>query len=107
MMHRAVLACCAVTSLLASMARASDWAKWRGPEDNGVSRKPNLPTRIALNPADPNSNVIWKQPFGGRSAPIVMNGHVYIINESGSGLNDQERVMCFDEKTGKPLWEHR
>src|SRR3954454_25311869 len=106
MMHRAVLACFAFTTLVASTASASDWAHWRGPENNGVSRETNLPDRMGLDPSDPNSNLIWKQPYGGRSAPIVMNGHVYIINEAGSGPSDQERVMCFDEKTGKPIWEH-
>ncbi len=87
--------------------QASDWSHWRGPENTGVSRETNLPDRMGLDPADPNSHLLWKQSFGGRSCPIVMNGHVYIINEAGSGVTDQERVMCFDEETGKPLWEHR
>ncbi len=107
MMQRFTFACLALMIFQSQGLQADDWAHWRGPENTGVSRDKDLPERMGLDPADPNSNVVWKQPFGGRSAPIVMNGHVYIINEAGSGLTDQERVMCFDEKTGKPLWEHR
>jgi outer membrane protein assembly factor BamB len=102
-----MLLCLALCTSFATHLQASDWSHWRGPENTGVSREKNLPDRMGLDPADPKSNVVWKQPFGGRSCPIVMNGHVYIINEAGSGVTDQERVMCFDEETGKPLWEHR
>jgi outer membrane protein assembly factor BamB len=107
MMHRSLLLSLALTLLLTSHLRADNWAQWRGPESTGVSRDTNLPDKMGLDPSKPDSNLIWKQPFGGRSAPIVMNGRVYIINGVGSGLNEQERVMCFDEKTGQPIWEHR
>jgi outer membrane protein assembly factor BamB len=36
-----------------------------------------------------------------------MNGRVYIIDDAGEGINEQERVVCFDVDTGKPIWEHR
>jgi outer membrane protein assembly factor BamB len=36
-----------------------------------------------------------------------MNGRVYIIGDAGQGSNEQERVVCFDADSGKPLWEHR
>lgn len=94
-------------ALGAAPAYASDWAQWRGPENTGVSRARDLPERMSLDPADSNSNVVWKQPYGGRSAPIIMNGRVYIINGVGDRVTEQERVMCFDAETGKPLWEHR
>src|SRR5947209_4408383 len=93
--------------LAISSAPASDWAQWRGPENTGVSRERDLPERMSLDPSAPNSNIVWKQPYGGRSAPIVMNGRVYIINGAGSGPDEQERVMCFDAQTGKPLWEYK
>jgi outer membrane protein assembly factor BamB len=107
MMHRSMFYCLAMSACFATTLQASDWTHWRGPEGNGVSRETNLPDRMGLDPKDPDSNLVWKQPFGGRSCPIIMNGHVYIINEAGSGITDQERVMCFDEKTGKQVWEHR
>src|SRR4051794_24861784 len=93
--------------VLGSWSFASDWPNWRGPEQNGVSRETDLPEKFGKDPQTANSNVIWKQPYGGRSTPIVMNGRVYLINDAGEGLNEQERVMCFDADTGKVLWEYR
>lgn len=87
-------------------AAARDWIHWRGPEQNGVSREKNLPASF-----DPKlgakGNVIWQQPFGGRSAPLVMGGKLYIIQGVGEGLHEGEQVVCFDEKTGAKQWTHR
>src|SRR5262245_14161313 len=108
--QRPILCCLPVVFALClwtPATQAADWSSWRGPEQTGVSREKDLPERFSLDPKDSNSNVIWKQPYGGRSAPIVMNNRVYIINGAGEGLNEQERVMCFDAATGKVLWEHR
>lgn len=93
--------------LCSSVAVPADWAHWRGPEQTGVSREKDLPDRFSTDPKAPDSNVIWKQPFGGRATPIIMNGRVTIINGAGEGINEQERVMCFDADTGKVLWEYR
>ncbi len=83
------------------------WSHWRGPEQIGVSRDRDLPEKFSLNPKAPESNLIWKVPYGGRSTPIVQHGRVYVINKCGEGVEEQERVMCFDEKDGKVLWEHK
>src|ERR1700678_4376189 len=102
--------------LLASLAavvasadsQGSDWANWRGPTQNGVATDTNLPKKFSLNPKAPDSNLIWRVPYGGRSTPLVMNGHVYLINKVGGEgdseeerLHLQERVMCCDAETGK------
>lgn len=89
--------------LLFIPAAASDWAEWRGPARDGVSPEKDLPG--AWSPA--GENLAWKAPYGGRSAPIVMNGRVYLQNTAEKGASEQERVMCFDAYTGKLLWEHR
>jgi len=90
-----------------SKASAGNWADWRGPEHNGVSRDLGLPDKFSLNASDQNSNLLWKAPFGGRSTPIVMNGRVYLIGNVGEGSTDQERVVCFNADTGERIWEHR
>jgi outer membrane protein assembly factor BamB len=82
---------------------ASDWADWRGPARDGVSSEKGLPAKWS--PA--GENLAWKAPYGGRSAPIVMNNRVYLQNTAGKGETEQERVMCFNADTGKLLWEHR
>jgi outer membrane protein assembly factor BamB len=86
---------------------AADWTHWRGPHQNGVADDTNLPDKFGTDPADSNSNLIWKQPYGCRSTPTVMHGKVYIINSDGHGINEGERVMAFDAATGKVLWEHK
>src|SRR5947209_10339217 len=93
--------------LTAAAVRADDWAQWRGPEQTGVSRERDLPERFATNPNKPDSNLVWKKEYGGRSTPIVMNGRVFLINDAGEGLSEQERVMCFDANTGEVVWEHK
>ena len=91
----------------ARAAQAGDWAHWRGPEQNGVSRERDLPERWSPDPKAADNNLIWKAPIGARTTPIVMNGRVYLINHDGDGINLQERVMCLDANTGKVLWEHK
>lgn len=103
----ASLAAFCLVGILASAARGEDWYSWRGPEQTGVSREVDLPERWSPDPNAPDNNLIWKAPYGGRSTPIVMNGRVYLINSAGEGVNEQERVICFDANTGKLLWEHK
>ena len=96
---------------LAFPASASDWANWRGPFQNGVSPDKNLPDKFSI-----RGNVIWRAPYGSRSTPLVLNGHVYFINydadkvkvggkEEDVAETIQERVMCLDAKTGNKIWQ--
>jgi outer membrane protein assembly factor BamB len=91
---------------LAGDSSAADWIHWRGPEESGFSREKNLPGDFDPT-AKGKGNVIWKQPFGGRSSPLVMAGRLYIIQGVGDGINEGEQVVCFEEQTGKKLWEYR
>lgn len=94
-------------ALCPSALLAHDWSNWRGPEQNGVSREQGLPEKFSVDARGPESNVVWKAPYGCRATPIVMNGRVYINNQAGAKIEEQERVMCLDAKTGKKLWEQR
>jgi outer membrane protein assembly factor BamB len=85
---------------------AADWASWRGPRHNGVSPDTGLPATWSDDVKAP-ANFLWKAPYGCRSTPIVMNDRVYINNQAGDGVNEQERVMCLDTGTGKVLWEKK
>ncbi|MDY3557540.1 PQQ-binding-like beta-propeller repeat protein [Gemmata sp. JC673] len=86
-------------------ARAADWVHWRGPAQNGHSLEKGLPADFDPALKD-KGNVVWSAPFGGRSAPLVMGGRVYVIQGFGEGLSESERIVCLDEKSGKKLWEH-
>lgn len=84
-------------------AQAGDWADWRGPARDGVSQDKNLPAKWS--PA--GENLLWKAPYGGRSAPIVMGDRVFLQDPAGKGETLQERVVCLNADTGKLIWEHR
>jgi outer membrane protein assembly factor BamB len=88
-------------------ANAENWSSWRGPEQTGVSRDRDLPDTFSLDPKAKDGNVLWKAPYGGITTPVVQNGRIFLINKVGENVSQQERVMCFDAHTGKPLWEHK
>jgi outer membrane protein assembly factor BamB len=98
-----VLLLSVLVSLPGSVSLAGDWPEWRGPSRDGTSLEKGLPTKWTK----AGENLVWKQPYGGRSAPIIMGGRVFVFNSAGEGETMQERVMAFDANTGKLLWEHR
>ena len=98
---------------LAGKSTASDWLHWRGPQQTGYSTETGLPDYW-----DPNTpgkgNLVWKQPYGCRTTPLIMNGKLYITGPFGDNpgvpgpkekLLTGERVACFDAATGKLIWE--
>ena len=80
-----------------------DWPEMRGPARDGSSRETGLIDRWTLN----GENFLWRVPYGGRSAPVVMGNRVYVQNPSGRGANLQERVMALDADTGRLVWEFK
>ena len=80
-----------------------DWPEMRGPSRDGISRETGLIDKWALN----GENFLWRAPYGGRSAPIVMGNRVYVQNPAGRGVNLQERVMALDADSGKVVWEYK
>ena len=58
-----------------------DWPEARGPTRDGVSTETGLVEKWALN----GQNFLWRAPYGGRSAPIVMGNRVYVQNPAGHG----------------------
>ena len=80
-----------------------DWPELRGPNRDGSSRETGLIDKWALN----GENFLWRVPYGGRSAPIVMGNRLYVQNPAGRGTDLQERVMALDADTGKVIWEYR
>ncbi|MGH9146615.1 MAG: PQQ-binding-like beta-propeller repeat protein, partial [Vicinamibacterales bacterium] len=80
-----------------------DWPEMRGPSRDGVSQETGLVDKWAPN----GENFLWRVPYGGRSAPIVMGNRVYLQNPSGRGAELQERVIALDADTGKLIWEYK
>ena len=80
-----------------------DWPEARGPNRDGNSAETDLPSSWDIK----GTNLLWRAPYGARSAPIVMGNRVYLQNPSGRGPAMQERVMALDADTGKVVWEYK
>ena len=92
-------------------AEAQNWASWRGPEENGISRETNLVDQWSL---EDGTNVLWKSDIGGRSTPIILNGQVYLNCRTADNpalpderIHIQEQVVCFDAETGEVKWQDK
>ena len=79
-----------------------DWPELRGPRRDGISQETGLIDSWEVN----GENFLWRAPFGGRSAPIVLGNRVYVQNPSGRGPQLQERVMALNADTGSVVWEY-
>ena len=95
-----------------TIASAGDWPSWRGPNHNSISSETGL---VETWDFETKKNVLWTSEIGGRAAPIVMNGRVFLdcrtehdVSSSSKELIDaQEQVVCFDAATGEVLWKDR
>ncbi len=108
------------------VTHADDWQQWLGPNRDGTWAEDKIPeTFPATGPA-----LLWKQAIGGGySGPAVASGYVILMDrvvtpttgdetflhegEIPKNANfvrqrilGKERVLCFRESDGKPLWQH-
>jgi outer membrane protein assembly factor BamB len=87
--------------LVVASAYADDWPQWRGPARDGVWRETGILERIPASGLE----VRWRAKVGaGYSGPVVAQGRVFVTDHQFSP--EVERVLCFDEATGKSLWMH-
>jgi outer membrane protein assembly factor BamB len=112
-----------------ALGGSDDWPGWRGPTANGISPLKNVPSSWSA-----DRNVAWKTPLEGRglSSPIVWGDRIFLTADiegdavegltppkhkirgepfrhpDSTGMNHKHilKVMSFDTKTGKQLWEH-
>jgi outer membrane protein assembly factor BamB len=82
---------------------AGDWPEARGPLRDGTSAETGLIDKWTLN----GQGMLWRAPYGGRSAPVVAGNRVYLQNPSGRGADLRERVMALDADTGRLVWEYK
>ncbi len=84
--------------MMAGVARAEDWPRWRGPLGDGISREAGLVD--AWPEAGPKK--LWSAMVGvGFSSPVVVGGRVYIFTL----VDDQaETLHALDAQSGQVLW---
>jgi outer membrane protein assembly factor BamB len=90
-----------------------DWPEWGGwGSRNNTPEGKNIP--IKWNPDD-KLNIRWQAKLGSQTYgnPVVANGKIYVGTNNGAGYIkrypadfDLGCLLCFDEKTGKFLWQH-
>ena len=102
LLYKSLLFICLVLIAAPIHAIANDWPTWRGPNQDGTSAETGLISTWSVE----GENLLWEAEFIGRSTPIVLNDRVYVIGRVGEGITQQERVACFDAKTGELLWNH-
>src|SRR5438270_599092 len=96
-MRSLFVAGCVVSA--ASLAPASDWARFRGPNGAGISTEAGIP--VSFGEAD---ILHWKVeiPGTGNSSPIVSKQRIFVqtANDDGS----QRLLLCLDLAGGNTLW---
>jgi outer membrane protein assembly factor BamB len=103
-------------ALVPAAARADDWPQWLGPQRDGVWRESGVLEKLP--PGGPK--VEWRVPVGaGYAGPAVVGDKVYVTDRvldegvknpadafSRKAVSGKERVLCFDAKSGKTVWEY-
>ena len=90
-----------LTLLFTGVVRADDWPQWRGPNRDGVWAETGIITSF---PAD-GLKVRWRAKVGpGWSSPVVAKTQVFVTDTESMKPKAKERVLCFDEATGKLQW---
>jgi outer membrane protein assembly factor BamB len=95
-------------TLLDASAAEPGWPEFRGPWGDGYVSAPGDKRIIGfpLHWSDTN-NVKWKTeiPFKGWSAPVVLNGQVWVTTATDDGHDCF--AICVDEDTGKILFNEK
>jgi len=81
---------------------ADDWPQWGGPQRDCVWHEDGIVDKF---PTDGLLPRVWSVEVAeGYSGPAVADGRVFLTDRIAEG--EQERLLCFDAETGKPLWKH-
>lgn len=82
---------------------SQDWPDWRGVNRDGVWSETGIIDKFDSTFLNPK----WSVPVGsGYSGPTVSNGKVY-LTDLKQDSTQTEGILCFDELTGKKIWEYR
>jgi outer membrane protein assembly factor BamB len=99
----------ALSAIVSSQAKASDWPQFRGETGSAVGSDSKVPDHW-----DNGANLFWKAklPGPGASSPIILGDHVYVTCYSGYGTNENggnrkslvRHLVCVDRKQGSIEW---
>ena len=89
------------TSVVAQDDSHDDWARWRGPEGNGVAAEDQKPPITWTGDED----FAWKVkvPGKGHSSPTIVGDQIFLATADKE--KGEQSVICFDRKTGEQQWQ--
>jgi outer membrane protein assembly factor BamB len=102
-MSMVALLFCAVPSFAADN---NDWPTFRGADRTGVSKETGLLTQWP----DNGPELVWEAKGAGKgyAGVAIAGGRLYTLgNGLSTASDDDEYLVCFDQKTGKQLWTSR
>ncbi len=83
---------------LASVSRAQEWTRFRGPNGTGLSTAKGVPVSWT------EGDFLWRVPIAGasHSQPVIWGDKLFLLTALDNG---KERVLlCVDKRNGKELW---
>jgi outer membrane protein assembly factor BamB len=91
-----------VLSLTVAVGFASDWAQWRGPQRNGISRE----TGLADQWPQTGPRLVWRTDNvgDGYGSAAVVGNRIYLLGNDGL---ENEFVLALDATNGQQLWKQR
>src|SRR5947209_14943547 len=102
-MHKLLWALLTAGLLGCGLAWAGEWPQFRGPGGTAVSKEMDLPVKWSK-----TEGLRYRTALPGRglSNPVIAGGRVYLT--ACSGYRERRlHVLCYDETTGKKLWERQ
>lgn len=104
------LTICSLVTLLFTLnsnLTAADWPEWRGKDRLGVWNETGILEKFPAKGLE----IRWRTPVNaGFAGPSVSDGRVFVLDferkpEAGF-IEGTERLVCLDERSGKPLWTY-
>jgi len=92
-------ACFVCTYVTVFSQETENWARFRGPNGQGVSKATGLPVEWSE-----EENIVWKTDIPGESwsSPIVWGDYIFVTTATDEGKNCH--VIAVDRKTGNIRW---
>lgn len=93
----------AVLGIVHISCKTQDWPDWRGENRDAVWEAAGILESFESDVIE----ALWSVPIGsGYSGPTVANGKLYVTDRL-ERPSQAERVLCFDEQSGKQIWVHQ